>query len=167
MRLPLPSQLKDLLCRNQSNDDQRRDIGHIAGVHEQQSGDTGQYTEDNIDIRQHKSGEAHIQDINSTETGQHRNDTAEKRRAQEENTGVKHKHPRDNKGRNTQAAAQDAGFAETAGLVKQGDDEFFDLTSFTQEKKKELVEFRLRFNKKGYTNFCRYCNGFLQLTQIG
>ena len=53
-----------------------------------------------------------------------------------------------------------AGFAETAGLVKQGDDEFFDLASFTQEKKKELVEFRLRFNKKGYTNFCRYCNGF-------
>lgn len=53
-----------------------------------------------------------------------------------------------------------AGFADNAGLVKQDDDEFFNLTNFTPNKKKELIEFRLRFNKKGYANFCRYCNGF-------
>jgi len=53
-----------------------------------------------------------------------------------------------------------AGFAQTAGIIKQTEDEFYDLESFTPDKKKELVEFRLRYNEKGYAEFCRFCNGF-------
>ena len=29
-----------------------------------------------------------------------------------------------------------------------------------KEKKKELIEFRLGYTSKGYTNFCRKCRGF-------
>ena len=33
--------------------------------------------------------------------------------------------------------------------------------SITPEKKKELVEFRLGYTEKGYTNFCKKCRGFM------
>jgi hypothetical protein len=39
-------------------------------------------------------------------------------------------------------------------------EEVYDLTEFTVEKKKELVEFRLGYTTKGYTNFCKKCRGF-------
>ena len=29
-----------------------------------------------------------------------------------------------------------------------------------EQLKKELVEFRLRYTRKGYTNFCKRCRGF-------
>jgi hypothetical protein len=54
-----------------------------------------------------------------------------------------------------------AAYATVAGIAGNEDmEETYDLTSFSQEKKKELVEFRLGFTKKGYTNFCRKCRGF-------
>ena len=39
-------------------------------------------------------------------------------------------------------------------------DEYFDLTSYTPDQAKELIEFRLGYTKKGYVNFCKKCRGF-------
>lgn len=54
-----------------------------------------------------------------------------------------------------------AAYATVAGIAgKQDMEEVFDLAAYREEKKKELVEFRLGFTTKGYTNFCRKCRGF-------
>lgn len=54
-----------------------------------------------------------------------------------------------------------AAYATVAGIAGEQDlEEAYDLTKFTPEKKKELVEFRLGYTTKGYTNFCRKCRGF-------
>ena len=52
------------------------------------------------------------------------------------------------------------GYATVAGINEQQKEEVFDLRTFTPERKKELVEFRLGYNDKGYTNLCRHCRGF-------
>ncbi len=52
-----------------------------------------------------------------------------------------------------------ASYAVVAGLIEDKE-EFFDLREFNEYKKKELVEFRLRYTRKGYTNFCKRCRGF-------
>ena len=51
-------------------------------------------------------------------------------------------------------------YAAKADLCELKEEEYFYLEEFTPEKKKELIEFRLRFNKKGYTEFCRKCGGW-------
>ena len=51
-------------------------------------------------------------------------------------------------------------YATVAGINPPQDEEVYDLGSFTPDKKKELVEFRLGYSKKGYTNLCRHCLGF-------
>lgn len=54
-----------------------------------------------------------------------------------------------------------AAYATVAGIAGDEDiEETYDLTAFSPESKKELVEFRLGFTTKGYTNFCRKCRGF-------
>ena len=54
-----------------------------------------------------------------------------------------------------------AAYATVAGIAGNEDlEETYDLRKFTQEKKKELVEFRLGYTKRGYTNFCKKCRGF-------
>lgn len=54
-----------------------------------------------------------------------------------------------------------ASYAIVAGIIgKQDEDEIYDLNLFDNNKKKEIVEFRLGFTEKGYTNFCRRCKGF-------
>lgn len=54
-----------------------------------------------------------------------------------------------------------AAYATVAGIVGAQDlEEVYDLRNFTTEKKKELVEFRLGYTTKGYTNFCKTCRGF-------
>ncbi len=54
-----------------------------------------------------------------------------------------------------------AAYASVAGIGgKQDQEETYELTTFSTEKKKELVEFRLGYTTKGYTNFCRKCRGF-------
>lgn len=54
-----------------------------------------------------------------------------------------------------------AAYATVAGIAgEQDSEEVYDLTEFTPDKKKELVEFRLGFTTKGYTNFCKTCRGF-------
>lgn len=53
-----------------------------------------------------------------------------------------------------------ASYAEKANLCKNGPDDSYDLAFWNDEKKKELVEFRLGYTKRGYTEFCKKCAGF-------
>ena len=52
-------------------------------------------------------------------------------------------------------------YADTAGICKAPEDEFFDLTHYKESDKKSLVEFRLRYSAKGYTEFCKQCNTYI------
>jgi organic radical activating enzyme len=52
-------------------------------------------------------------------------------------------------------------YAAKAGVVEYDPDNYFDLTGITTDiQKRELIEFRLRFNNKGYVELCRRCSGF-------
>ena len=54
-----------------------------------------------------------------------------------------------------------AAYATVAGIAGEQDvEEVYDLKAFTPLKKKELVEFRLGYTTKGYTEFCKRCRGF-------
>ena len=54
-----------------------------------------------------------------------------------------------------------AAYATVAGIAGEQDlEEAYDLSTFSPDKKKELVEFRLGYTTKGYTNFCKKCRGF-------
>ena len=54
-----------------------------------------------------------------------------------------------------------ASYATVAGIAGEQDlEEVYDLTKFIPKKKKELVEFRLGYTTKGYTNFCKKGRGF-------
>lgn len=54
-----------------------------------------------------------------------------------------------------------AAYATVAGLSGEEDiEEIFDLNGLEDSQKKELVEFRLGYTTKGYTNFCKRCRGF-------
>lgn len=55
-----------------------------------------------------------------------------------------------------------ASFAATAGITdKPASDEFYDLHTYDQSKLKELMEFRLGYSAKGYTEFCCRCGGYI------
>ncbi|MBW5411234.1 glycosyltransferase, partial [Brachyspira hampsonii] len=56
-------------------------------------------------------------------------------------------------------------FAETAGLVEKDKESFFDLSS-DNINKKEFVEFRLKYNNRGFSKFCTMCNGHSPLNKI-
>lgn len=49
-------------------------------------------------------------------------------------------------------------YAKVAGICEEDPDEYFDLKK--ESDKKELLEFRLGYSKKGYTDFCKRCRGF-------
>ena len=54
-----------------------------------------------------------------------------------------------------------AAYATVAGIAgEQNLEETYDLNLFDCSKKKELIEFRLGYTTKGYTNFCKKCRGF-------
>lgn len=54
-----------------------------------------------------------------------------------------------------------ASYAQVAGITDEQDiEEFFDLKKYSKEKMKELIEFRLGYSQKGYTDFCKKCKGF-------
>ena len=54
-----------------------------------------------------------------------------------------------------------AAYATVAGIAGEQDlEETYNLELFTSEKKKELIEFRIGYTEKGYTNFCKKCRGF-------
>lgn len=55
-----------------------------------------------------------------------------------------------------------AAYAAVAGISgKENMEETYSLGDFDATKKKELVEFRLGYAEKGYTNFCKKCRGFV------
>ncbi|WP_019552567.1 radical SAM protein [Propionispira raffinosivorans] len=56
-------------------------------------------------------------------------------------------------------------YATVAGINPEPDEEIFDLNNFNDNRKKEIVEFRLGYNGKGYTNFCKKCRGFSEKNQ--
>lgn len=54
-----------------------------------------------------------------------------------------------------------AAYATVAGIAGEQDmEETFDLISYTPDRIKELIEFRLGYTDRGYTSFCRKCRGF-------
>ena len=54
-----------------------------------------------------------------------------------------------------------AAYATVAGIAgEQNLEETYDLNLFDCSKKKKLIEFRLGYTTKGYTNFCKKCRGF-------
>lgn len=54
-----------------------------------------------------------------------------------------------------------AAYATVAGIAGEQDlEEVYNLKEFSEDKKKELVEFRLGYTTKGYTEFCKRCRGF-------
>lgn len=59
-------------------------------------------------------------------------------------------------------------FAVNAGLIPDAPENWFDMKTMTNSilDKKKLVEFRLRFNKKGYVDWCRYCNGHISINPM-
>lgn len=56
-----------------------------------------------------------------------------------------------------------ASYASVADLVEEHDEENFHLDTFTKDKMKELMEFRLGYNEKGYVEFCKRCAGFVDI----
>lgn len=56
-----------------------------------------------------------------------------------------------------------ASYAAVAGLTEEYEDETFDLTAYNGSRMKELMEFRLGYNEKGYVDFCRRCAGFVDI----
>ena len=54
-----------------------------------------------------------------------------------------------------------ASYATVAGIAgEQDNEEVFELKKHMEINKKELIEFRLGYSSKGYTNFCKKCRGF-------
>lgn len=56
-----------------------------------------------------------------------------------------------------------ASYAAVAGLAGESEDETFDLRDFDKSRGKELMEFRMGYNEKGYVNFCKKCAGFVDI----
>lgn len=52
-------------------------------------------------------------------------------------------------------------FAVNAKLIPDDDNDWFDMGAMSDDAlgKRALIEFRCGFNLKGYTSWCRYCNG--------
>ncbi len=54
-----------------------------------------------------------------------------------------------------------AAYAAVAGIAGNEDiEETYNLKEFSEDRKKELIEFRLGYTTKGYSNFCKKCRGF-------
>lgn len=58
-----------------------------------------------------------------------------------------------------------ASYAAVAGLAEEVKDETFDLRTFDRSQMKELMEFRMGYNKKGYVDFCKKCAGFVDINE--
>ncbi len=56
-----------------------------------------------------------------------------------------------------------SGFAQRAGVIEQDYSEWYNLNTYTKDKKFELIEYRLGYSEKGYTEFCKYCNGYINI----
>lgn len=49
--------------------------------------------------------------------------------------------------------------AYRAGITDVDEEDFFDLSNYSEGRKVELLEFNLRKNERGYLSFCRVCRG--------
>ncbi len=58
------------------------------------------------------------------------------------------------------------GYATVAGINAPQVEEIYDLRTYTKDKVKEIVEFRLGYNNKGYTNLCTHCRGFREENHV-
>lgn len=58
-----------------------------------------------------------------------------------------------------------ASYAAVAGLAEESEDEMFDLRTFDNSRMKELMEFRMGYNQKGYVDFCKKCAGFVDINK--
>ncbi|WP_033152804.1 radical SAM protein [Pseudobutyrivibrio ruminis] len=53
-----------------------------------------------------------------------------------------------------------ARFASKAGLYDESQNDYFNLSKMTDERRGELVEFMLGYTTKGYVDFCKNCSGW-------
>ena len=58
-----------------------------------------------------------------------------------------------------------AEYASEAELCAIRDDESYDLNIYDKSKIKELMEFRLGYSDKGYTEFCKRCAGYIGINK--
>lgn len=56
-----------------------------------------------------------------------------------------------------------ASYAAVAGLCQEQPGDSYDLTLYEKSQVKELMEFRMGYNEKGYVEFCRHCSGYVDL----
>ncbi len=56
-----------------------------------------------------------------------------------------------------------ASYAMVAGLAGTDETEYFDLKKYTPGRCKELMEFRMGYNEKGYVEFCKRCSGYIDI----
>lgn len=58
-----------------------------------------------------------------------------------------------------------ASYAVVAGFMEEHEDEVFSLTSYDKSQLKELMEFRMGYNTKGYVEFCKRCSGYVDINE--
>jgi organic radical activating enzyme len=58
-----------------------------------------------------------------------------------------------------------ASYAMKVGLNLESCNDYYDLSLFTPDMKKELLEFRLGYTEKGYVDFCRKCSGCITINK--
>ena len=58
-----------------------------------------------------------------------------------------------------------ASYAAVASLTEEHSDEVFDLNKFDKSKIRELMEFRMGYNEKGYVEFCKHCSGYVDINE--
>lgn len=56
-------------------------------------------------------------------------------------------------------------YAKNAGIIEVDEDDYFSLKNHNESNKKELVEFRLGYSRKGYSSFCKQCAGFIAINK--
>ena len=56
-----------------------------------------------------------------------------------------------------------ASYAVVAGFLEEQEDEVFHLDRYDKSQLKELMEFRMGYNTKGYVEFCKRCSGYVDI----
>ncbi len=63
------------------------------------------------------------------------------------------------------SACNYSNYADKAGVCEADENDYFNLNQFDKERKRELVEFAIGFNEKGYTEFCKKCSGWIMINK--
>lgn len=53
--------------------------------------------------------------------------------------------------------------AERIGYCEIEESDYFDLSNYERQRRKEFLEYYLGYNEKGYFNYCKLCNGSLNV----